>query len=124
MYGFIVSYVCIYVAPWSCEAQHFVPLYVPTCSGMTIKLNLNLNTSKNVFEPNHLPFVKCFTLQFLSFNLCLSLRVNNFTEKSGLQASAAHYHSTHRVRTFLGSVVEHCISSAKGCVFNSREHTY
>ncbi len=35
-------YVCIYVAPWSCEARHFVPLYVPTCSGMTIKLNLNL----------------------------------------------------------------------------------
>ncbi len=43
MYRFIVLYVCIYVAPWSCEAQHFVPLYVPTCSGMTIKLNLNLN---------------------------------------------------------------------------------
>ncbi len=39
-------YVCIYVAPWSCEAQHFVPLYVPTCSGMTIKLNLNLNLNK------------------------------------------------------------------------------
>ncbi len=35
--------VCIYVAPWCCEARHFVPLYVPTCSGMTIKLNLNLN---------------------------------------------------------------------------------
>ncbi len=33
-------YVCIYVAPWSCEARYFVPLYVPTCSGMTIKLNL------------------------------------------------------------------------------------
>ncbi len=33
-------YACIYVAPWSCEARHFVPLYVPTCSGMTIKLNL------------------------------------------------------------------------------------
>ncbi len=43
MYRFIVLYVCIYVAPWSCEARHFVPLYVPTCSGMTIKLNLNLN---------------------------------------------------------------------------------
>ncbi len=42
MYRFIVLYVCIYVAPWSCEARHFVPLYVPTCSGMTIKLNLNL----------------------------------------------------------------------------------
>ncbi len=36
-------YVCIYVAPWTCEPRHFVPLYVPTCSGMTIKLNLNLN---------------------------------------------------------------------------------
>ncbi len=33
-------YVCIYVAPWSCEARHFVPLYEPTCSGMTIQLNL------------------------------------------------------------------------------------
>ncbi len=44
MYRFIVLYVCIYVAPWSCEARHFVPLYVPTCSGMTIKLNLNLTT--------------------------------------------------------------------------------
>ncbi len=36
-------YICIYVAPWSCEARHLVPLYVHTCSGMTIKLNLNLN---------------------------------------------------------------------------------
>ncbi len=42
MYRFIVLYVCIYVAPWTREARHFVPLYVPTCSGMTIKLNLNL----------------------------------------------------------------------------------
>ncbi len=42
-------YVCIYVAPWSCEARHFVPLYVPTCSGMTIKLNLNLNLKHDVF---------------------------------------------------------------------------
>ncbi len=33
-------YVCIYVAPWSCEARRFVPLYVPTCVGMTIKLKL------------------------------------------------------------------------------------
>ncbi len=31
---------CIYVAPWSCEARHLIPLYVHTCSGMTIKLNL------------------------------------------------------------------------------------
>ncbi len=29
-----------YVAPWSCETWHFVPLYVHTCSSMTIKLNL------------------------------------------------------------------------------------
>ncbi len=28
------------ISPWSCEAHHFIPLYVPTCSGMTIKLNL------------------------------------------------------------------------------------
>ncbi len=35
-------HVCIYVAPWTREARHFIPLYVPTCSGMTIKLNLNL----------------------------------------------------------------------------------
>ncbi len=48
MYRFIVLYVCIYVAPWSCEARHFVPLYVPTCSGMTIKLNLNLNLTLKV----------------------------------------------------------------------------
>ncbi len=48
MYRFIVLYVCIYVAPWSCEARHFVPLYVPTCSGMTIKLNLNLNLNLTV----------------------------------------------------------------------------
>ncbi len=44
MYRFILFYsllyVCIDVAPWSCEARHFVPLYVHTCSGMTIKLNL------------------------------------------------------------------------------------
>ncbi len=44
MYRFIlfyfVLYICIYVAPWSCEARHLVPLYVHTCSGMTIKLNL------------------------------------------------------------------------------------
>ncbi len=47
MYRFIlfyfVLYICIYVAPWFCEARHLVPLYVHTCSGMTIKLNLNLN---------------------------------------------------------------------------------
>ncbi len=43
MYRFIVLYVCIYVAPGTCEARHFVPLYVHTCSGMTIKLNVNLN---------------------------------------------------------------------------------
>ncbi len=44
MYRFIlfyfVLYICIYVPPWSCEARHLVPLYVHTCSGMTIKLNL------------------------------------------------------------------------------------
>ncbi len=33
-------YVCIHIAPWSCEARHFVPLYVHTCSEKTIKLNL------------------------------------------------------------------------------------
>ncbi len=57
-------YVCIYVAPWSCEARHFVPLYVPTCSGMTIKLNLNLNLNlkqrmfldlHNYWSWNHIP---------------------------------------------------------------------
>ncbi len=37
------------LAPWSCEARHFVPLYVPTCSGMTIKLNLNLNEFSALF---------------------------------------------------------------------------
>ncbi len=52
MYRFIlfyfVLYICIYVAPWSCEARHLVPLYVHTCSGMTIKLNLNLNLNLNI----------------------------------------------------------------------------
>ncbi len=52
MYRFIlfyfVLYICIYVAPWSCEARHLVPLYVHTCSGMTIKLNLNLNLNLKV----------------------------------------------------------------------------
>ncbi len=52
MYRFIVLYVCIYVAPWSCEARHLVPLYVPTCSGMTIKLNLNLNLKFHNFPAN------------------------------------------------------------------------
>ncbi len=46
MYRFIlfyfVLYICIYVAPWSCEARHLVPLYVHTCSGMTIKAQLEL----------------------------------------------------------------------------------
>ncbi len=40
---YFVLYICIYVAPWSCEAWHLITLYVHTCSGMTIKLNLNLN---------------------------------------------------------------------------------
>ncbi len=43
MYRFIlfyfVLYICIDIAPWSCEARRFVPLYVHTCSAMTIKLN-------------------------------------------------------------------------------------
>ncbi len=43
-------FMLIYVAPWSCETQHFVPLYVHTCSGMTIKLNLNLNL--NLIHPH------------------------------------------------------------------------
>ncbi len=37
---YFVLYICIHVAPWSCKARHLVPLYVHTCSGMTIKLNL------------------------------------------------------------------------------------
>ncbi len=43
-------FMLIYVAPWSCETRHFVPLYVHTCSGMTIKLNLNLNL--NLIHPH------------------------------------------------------------------------
>ncbi len=54
MYRFIlfyfVLYICIYVAPWSCEARHLVPLYVHTCSGMTIKLNLNLNLNNDAID--------------------------------------------------------------------------
>ncbi len=41
-------FMLIYVAPWSCETRHFVPLYVHKCSGMTIKLNLNLNLIKYI----------------------------------------------------------------------------
>ncbi len=56
MYRFIlfyfVLYICIYVAPWSCEARHLVPLYVHTCSGMTIKLNLNLNLNYPYYPPS------------------------------------------------------------------------
>ncbi len=51
MYRFIlfyfVLYICIYLAPWCCEARHLVPLYVHTCSGMTIKLNLTSNQIKS-----------------------------------------------------------------------------
>ncbi len=35
---YFVLYICIHVAPWSCEARHLVPLYVHRCSGMTIKI--------------------------------------------------------------------------------------
>ncbi len=52
MYRFILFYfmlyICINVAPWSCEARHLVPLYVHTCSVMTIKLNLNLPLADGV----------------------------------------------------------------------------
>ncbi len=44
---FNVLNACIYVAPWSREAR-FVPLCVPTCSGKTIKLNLNLKFNLKV----------------------------------------------------------------------------
>ncbi len=61
MYRFIVFYfivVCLYlcstVDPWGTT---FVPLYVPTCSGMTIKLNLNLNF---VFIQPLLAFILAF----------------------------------------------------------------
>ncbi len=54
MYMFIVYsftlllYVCIDVALWSCEAQHFVPLYVPTYSRITIKLDLTKGDFLNI----------------------------------------------------------------------------
>ncbi len=56
-------YVCIYVAPWSCEARHFAPLYVPTCSGMTIKLNLNLNLNLT-WSDGHTSHFKIFKGSF------------------------------------------------------------
>ncbi len=37
-----VEYICIYVAPWSCETRHLVPLYVHTCSGNDNKAQLDL----------------------------------------------------------------------------------
>ncbi len=46
---YFMLYICIHVAPWSSVARHLVPLYVHRCSGMTIKLNLNLNL-KNSFQ--------------------------------------------------------------------------
>ncbi len=48
VYRFILFYfivVCLYSCMlYVCEARHFVPLYVHTCSGMTIKLNLTWQT--------------------------------------------------------------------------------
>lgn len=37
---YVYMFMFNYVAPWSCEAWHFVPLYVHTCSEMTTKLDL------------------------------------------------------------------------------------
>lgn len=33
-----ISVICLYATPWFCAIQHLVPLYVPTCSEMTINL--------------------------------------------------------------------------------------
>ncbi len=70
MYRFIVLYICIYVAPGTCEARHLVPLYVPTCSGMTIKLNLTWDT--HTLRHTHTPVVSCLKtglfFRFRAFN--------------------------------------------------------
>ncbi len=86
MYRFIVLYVCIYVAPWSCEARHFVPLYVPTCSGMTIKLNLNLNLICSIFSA------------LGSWSPCLSpgYKGNISEEIAGDLTSSFHWHYAFR----------------------------
>ncbi len=83
MYRFILFYfvlfICIYVAPWSCEARHLVPLYVHTCSGMTIKLNLNLNLNllSSVFRQGRLALRANFWFILCSFRQGrLALRAN------------------------------------------------
>ncbi len=112
MYRFIVFfftsllYACIYVAPWSCEARRFVPLYVPTCRGMTIKLNLTwlplnlkpqinpnikglhivrilcIKKTKPIFRAiTHFYIVKLFAWQLSTFSTILSVLVW-FTHKS------------------------------------------
>ncbi len=91
MYRFIlfyfVLYICIYVAPWSCEARHLVPLYVHTCSGMTIKLNLNLNLNLILFFLVH---------QLLSGD-------NSFLEREGGGGGGAPW------------LVRHSLCSQGGC---------
>ncbi len=63
---YFVMYICIYVAPWSCEARHLVPLYVHTCSVMTIKLNLNLNLNliRSYSIASEIPSMSDFSLRY------------------------------------------------------------
>ncbi len=51
---YFVLYICIYVAPWSCETRHLVPLYVHTSGGCW-----SFKEGKLIFGLNHknCPFI-------------------------------------------------------------------
>lgn len=59
-----------YVAQWSCEARYFVPLYVHTYSGMTIKLELTwliyIAAILRIFHQGIL-CIRCWYIQMLTF---------------------------------------------------------
>ncbi len=69
MYRFIlfyfVLYICINVAPWSCEAQHLVPLYVHTCSGVYNKAQLELELLLHV-SPHFVLLIRDWRFVLLS----------------------------------------------------------
>ncbi len=119
-------YVCIYVAPWSCEARHFVPLYVPTCSGMTIKLNLNLTWRKNYGKGLILSLRHCFAFSrrlemYTTSSNAAALR----TQSDGCMTLSKHRES-YREQTipllsnrFRGTLMSYTDRSAARCCFRS-----